>query len=129
MPPTIPDVPLEPEQPAPLLEELPVTFWADLVDATRKWRPSLGGYINTNDSNLVTPRRSGDLLELTCATDMVRSIVDREDVRDFMAQKASALLHRPLRVRFTVRSGRAGEDPINNLIAFGQEHPDIFHIQ
>ena len=118
-----------PEAAAPPQTELPVTFWADLVDATRKWRPSLGGYINTNDSNLVTPKRSGDLLELTCATDMVRSIVDREDVRDFMAQKASALLRRPVRVRFTVRSGRAGEDPMNNLVNIAREHPDIFHIQ
>ena len=128
-PPTAPDVPPEPEQPAPPTEELPVTFWADLVDAARKWRPSLGGYINTNDSNLVTPKLSGELLELSCATDMVRSIVDREDVRDFMARKASALLHRPVRVRFTVRSGRSGEDPMNNLVNIAREHPDIFHIQ
>ena len=123
------DIPPEPEQPAPLSEELPVTFWADLVDATRKWRQSLGGYINTNDSNLVTPKLNGDLLELSCATDVVRSIVDREDVREFMAQKASALLHSPVRVRFTVRSGRGGEDPIKNLIEMSQKHPDIFHVQ
>ena len=110
-------------------EELPVTFWADLVDAARKWRPSLGGYINTNDSNLVTPRLSGELLELVTATEMVRSIVDKEDVRDFMTQKASALLHRPVRVRFTVRSGRDGEDPMNRLISVGRDHPDLFHIK
>ncbi len=118
------------EQPVPpQSEELPVTFWADLVDAARKWRPSLGGYINTNDSNLVTPRLSGELLELVTATEMVRSIVDKEDVRDFMTQKASALLHRPVRVRFTVRSGRDGEDPMNRLISVGRDHPDLFHIK
>ncbi len=119
----------EPARPEAGPEELPVTFWADLVDAVRKWRPSLGGYINTNESRLVTPKLNGELLELTAATDMVRSIVDTEEVRDFMAQKASALLHRPVRVRFTVRSGRGGEDPLNQLIDKAREYPDVFHIQ
>ena len=123
------DIPPEPEQPAPLSEELPVTFWADLVDATRKWRPSLGSYINTNNANMVVPELKGDLLELVTATEMVRSFVDRDDVRDFMAHKASALLHRPVRVRFTVRDSRGGKDPINKLIEISQKHSDLFHVQ
>lgn len=126
----LPDPQPAPEAAAPAAsEELPVGFWADLVDATRKWRPSLGGYINTNDSNLVTPKLNGELLELSCATEMVRSIVDRDDVRNFMAQKASALLHRSVRVRFTVRDSRGGKDPINKLIEISQKHPDLFHVQ
>ena len=133
-PPSDLDAPPEPEETAPAppeegTTELPVTFWADLVDAARKWRPSLGGYINTNESRLVTPKLSGEVLELSTATDMVRSIVDTEEIRDFMARKASALLHRPLRVRFTVRSGRGGEDPMNRLVNLAREHPDVFHIQ
>ena len=125
---TVLDMPAEPEQPAPLCE-LPVTFWADLADATRKWRPSLGGYINTNDSTLVTPKLNGDLLELICVTDMVRSILDQEDVRAFVTERAGALLKRPVRVRVVVRDLRTGPDPINTLVKYGKEHPDIFHIQ
>ena len=128
------DAPPELEEPAPArsetgAQELPVSFWADLTDAVRKWRPSLWGYINTNESRLVTPALKGELLELSTATDMVRSIVDTEEIRDFMARKASALLNRPVRVRFTVRSGRGGEDPLNRLVDIAREHPDLFHVK
>ncbi len=118
------------QTPAPQIRELPVSFWADLVDRIRRWRPSLGGYINTNDSNLVSPCLKGDMLELTAASEMVKSIVDHQDIRDRIAQEASALLHMPVRVRFTLRGGRGGgEDPMNNLIDLARDHPDIFHLQ
>ena len=124
--------PVQPTSPQPLppqSEELPMTFWADLVSAVRKWQPSLGGYINTSDSQLVTPRLNGELLELVTPSEMVRSIVDKGDVRDYVAQQASALLHRPLRVRVVVRDRRSGsEDPLNSLVELGRGRPDIFHI-
>ena len=111
-------------------EELPVSFWADLVDAVRKWRPSLGGYFNTNDSNLLVPVLRGDVLELAAATELVKSIVDHEDVRCFVSEKASALLHKPVLARVVLRTARgSGEDPLQGLVAFGQEHPELFHIR
>ena len=111
-------------------EKLPVSFWADLVDAVRKWRPSLGGYFNTNDSNLLVPILRGDVLELAAATKLVESIVDHEDVRCFVSEKASALLQKPVRARVSLRTAcGSGEDPLQGLVAFGQEHPELFHIR
>ena len=117
------EVPPEPE------EALPVSFWADLTDSVRKWRPSLGGYFNTNEANLLVPALRGDLLDLIAASDMVKSIVDKEEIRDFVTQRAGALLHRPIRVRVVVRGARRGEDdPMNRLISIGREHPELFHV-
>lgn len=110
-------------------EALPVSFWADLVDAVRRWKPSLGGYFNTNDAKLLLPALRGDLLELIAATELVKSIVDKEDVRAFVAQRASALLRRPIRVQILIRGANRGEeDPLRKLMARGQAHPDIFHV-
>ena len=110
--------------------ELPVTFWADLVSDVRKWRPSLGGYFNTNDSNMLVPMLRGGLLELRAASDYVRNIVDQEDIRNYVAQRASQLLHQQLRVRFTVRGSHDEEnDPLRRLIDTGRQHPEIFHIK
>lgn len=120
------------EAPAPEHEpsdELPVTFWADLSDSVRKWKPSLGGYFNTNEAKLLVPALQGDLLDLIAANDMVKSIVDKEEVRDFISQRASALLHRAIRVRITVRGARRGEDdPLRRLVDYGREHPDVVHV-
>ncbi len=110
-------------------EELPVSFWADLVDAVRKWRPSMGSYINTNNSDMVVPVLRGQLLELACSTEYVRSVVDQQEIRDFVAQQASALLRRPVRVRVTLGSALHGaEDPMNELVNVGRAHPELFHI-
>ena len=110
-------------------EALPVSFWADLTDSVRKWRPSLGGYFNTNEANLLVPALRGDLLDLIAASDMVKSIVDKEEIRDFVTQRAGALLHRPIRVRVVVRGARRGEDdPMNRLVSIGREHPELFHV-
>ena len=116
-------------EPAPVSEELPVSFWADLVDAIRKWKPSMGSYINTNNNGMVTPALRGELLELTASSDFVRGCIDTQELRDFAAQKASALLHRPVRVRVSLRGAERGrEDPMDKLIQVGESHPEIFHI-
>ena len=113
----------EPDQP------LPVSFWADLADGVRKWKPSLCGFFNTNESNLIVPALHGDLLELVTANDMVKSIVDKEDVRDFVSQRAGALLHRPIRARFTTRGTKRGaDDPLQRLVDFGKAHPDVVRV-
>ena len=120
--------PAQEKAPEPAAEELPVTFWADLVNAVRRWRPSLGGYFNTNDANLIVPVLRGDLLELSAAGEIVRSIVDKEDIRGFVAQQASALLHKPLRVRILLRGeGTDREKGIRELMAMKERYPDLIH--
>ncbi|MBR6118944.1 MAG: DNA polymerase III subunit gamma/tau [Oscillospiraceae bacterium] len=110
-------------------EELPVSFWADLIRAVQRWRPSLASYFNNNDARFLSPALRGDLLELTAASDYVKSLVDREDIRDYVAQQASALLRRPVRVRFVLRGTAPAEsEGVRRLMEKGRQYPGLFHI-
>ena len=133
-PPTELDAPPEPVKTAPArpeagASELPVSFWADLIRAVQRWRPSLASYFNTNDAKFLIPSLRGELLELSAATDYVKSVVDKEDIRDYVGQQASALLQRPVRARFVLRSDAlTADEGLKKLIQKGREYPELFHI-
>ena len=112
-------------------DELPMGFWPDLVAAAKQSLPfSVGGYFTTSDRSMLTPVLHGDLLDLEAASDFTKNLVDSEKNREILAQKASAILDRPIRVRFTVRDDALhGPDKLKDLTAFGREHPDVFHIK
>ena len=128
----IPPEPAEDDSPKPAaepLQELPVGFWADLVMAVKpELSGSAGGYFSTSERSMLKPVLRGDMLELHASTEFVRNAVDSEENRRILAQKASALLRRPVAVRFVVRSGR-DRDPMQDLIRRGSDYPDIFHVQ
>lgn len=112
--------------------ELPVGFWTDLVMAVKPLLSgSVGGYFSTNEKSMLTPELQGDLLQIYAASDFVRKAVDDEDTRQILAQKASALLHRQISVRFLIReNGRDKEnDPMQELIRRGNGFPEIFHVK
>ena len=133
-PPTELDAPPEPVKTAPArpeagASELPVSFWADLIRAVQRWRPSLASYFNTNDAKFLIPSLRGELLELSAATEYVKSVVDKEDIRDYVGQQASALLQRPVRARFVLRSDAlTADEGLKKLIQKGREYPELFHI-
>ena len=113
----------------PAGDELPVSFWADLIRAVQRWRPSLASYFNNNDARFLRPALRGDLLELIAATEYVKSLVDQEEIRSYVAQQASALLRRPVRVRFTLPSAAPEDsDGVRRLMEKGKEYPGLFHI-
>ena len=118
------------EQASPPQEQtLPIGFWADLVSAVRKWKPSLGGYFNTTDAKLIVPSLSGDMLELSALGETVLKIVDHDDVRAQVAEQASMLLHRPIRVRFTLRGADAEKhEKMKELMEKQRQYPEIFHV-
>ncbi|MBR6413493.1 MAG: DNA polymerase III subunit gamma/tau [Oscillospiraceae bacterium] len=118
------------EQASPPQEQtLPIGFWADLVSAVRKWKPSLGGYFNTTDAKLIVPSLSGDMLELSALGETVLKIVDHDDVRAQVAEQASMLLHRPIRVRFTLRGADAEKhEKMKELMEKQRQYPEIIHV-
>ena len=121
-----------PEEPAaPQSDELPLSFWADLVAAAKQSLPfSVGGYFTTSERSMLTPALHGDLLELEAANDFTKNAVDSDRTRAILTEKASAILGRPVRVRFTVQGKtRRGPDRLNDVASFGREHPDVFHIK
>lgn len=65
-------------------------------------------------------------------TDFVMDLVKKEpNIDSLIREKASALLGRPVSVRFARKNrlSRLGDDPMDALVQFGQQHSDIFTIK
>ena len=125
------DTPAEPapEQP-PALQDAPPGFWPELSAALQQ---SLGprerGFLSVDGPVRVT--LAGDTLHLVADTEFVLEMIRREDVAQIIRSKASAILKRPVAVRFA-RKGQtdaAGHDPMDALVRFGEEHPELFTIK
>ena len=125
------DAPAEPvqEQP-PAPQDAPPGFWPELAAALQQ---SLGprerGFLNVDGPVRVT--LTGDTLHLVADSDFVLEMIRREDVAQVIRSKASAILKRPVAVRFA-RKGQtdaAGHDPMDALVRFGEEHPELFTIK
>ena len=122
-----------PKTPAALpSEDLPEGFWAELVSRVKtEVQPSASGYFTAVPGKIVfQPVLQGDLLTLCASTDFIKNAVDNERTRQILSQKASAILHRPVRVAIqTKKAGLGADDPLNAFLRRGREHPDIFHVK
>ncbi len=116
----------------PPCEELPVGFWADLVTRSKSdLEPSVRGYFPLSAQRNLEPRLNENVLEFVCVSDFVKGIVDTEKTRQVLSQKASAILMRPIQVRFVQKKSVIGgaDDPMNQLLQLGRERPDVIHIR
>ena len=112
-------------------EELPAGFWADLVSRVKSEATGpVGGFFTRSDQMMLRPRLKGNLLEFVCDSEFVKNMVDNEETRQLLTQKATALLQRSVKVRFTLDSEAFGgkDDPMNRLLQMGQDRPDLVHI-
>jgi len=117
-----------PELPA---EEAPVGFWADLVAAVRQeLRPPMSGFFTTTPNAPVSGSLRGDTLVLKCANKFTLEMIDRQDIRDLVRRKASAILGRPVVVRPEDGTQRPASNPaMERLLRFGRDHSDIVNIK
>lgn len=126
-------VPVPPEAASePPCEELPVGFWADLVTRSKSdLEPSVRGYFPLSAQRNLEPRLNENVLEFVCVSDFVKGIVDTEKTRQVLSQKASAILMRPIQVRFVQKKSVIGgaDDPMNQLLQLGRKRPDVIHIR
>ena len=126
------DAEAQPPQPSePVSDQLPVGFWADLVTGVKPvLSGSAGGFFTTSENGMLRPALRGDLLEITAASEFVKGAVDDEATRRILAGKASALLKRPVRVRFVLQDSRPDKenDPMQELIRLGRTRPDLIHV-
>ena len=125
------DAPAEPvqEQP-PAPQDAPPGFWPELAAALQQsLSPRERGFLSVDGPVRVT--LAGDTLQLVADNDFVLEMIRREDVAQVIRSKASAILKRPVAVRFA-RKGQtdaAGHDPMDALVRFGEEHPELFTIK
>ena len=79
----------------------------------------------------LTASLQGDTLVIAAETDFVLGIIKKPEIEALIRDKAAGVLKRPVAVRLTLKSQmvRAGNDPMDELVAFGGKHTDIFTIK
>lgn len=131
----IPDTP-QPE-PAPDIEPTveedpqPVGFWTDLVTAVRQeLRPPVSGFFSATANAPVQGSLHGNTVLLRCANAFTKEMVDKPEILQLVARKASAILGRAVTAQ-AVDSSVAVSDhkKMEQLLRFGREHSDVVHIR
>lgn len=124
-----PEIPEE-RQPVVTIAE-PVGFWTDLAIALHnELKPPYAGFFTTSAHAPIKGELRGDKLMLICANQLAKDIVDKPEVLQLVARKASARLGTPIRVVLTDDSApqdRNGQ--MEKLLNFGRAHSDIITIQ
>ena len=79
----------------------------------------------------VRPRLKGDTLILTAPSQFVLDIIKSPNVQKIAAEKVSAFFGRPMQVQFALAGqlDASGKDPMDALLALGEEHSDIMTIK
>ena len=116
---------------AALQAETPAGFWPALSEKLRASLPDRIGSFFIVDGP-IHPILQADALIMAADTDFVMDLVKKEpNIDSLIREKASALLGRPVSVRFALKNrlSRLGDDPMDALVQFGQQHSDIFTIK
>ena len=129
-----PDAPMgmpEQRRPEPQKDDTPIGFWVDLAAAMRPELPrSLMGFFSGTENAPVRGLVRGDRLGLICANAFVMQMVDKPEVRELAARKASLMLGRPITVKVVDRTAKPEKSKqMEQLMAFGREHSDIIKIK
>ena len=110
--------------------ETPAGFWPALSE---KLRASLSakdrGFFAPNGP--LHPVVRGDTLIMAADNEFVLGMVKKPAIEQLIREKASAVAGRPLAVRFALKNQitDTGNDPMDALVRFGEQHSDIFTIK
>ena len=117
-------------QSAPAIEE-PVGFWTDLAIALHnELKPPYAGFFTTSVNAPVRGELRGNQLMLICANQLAKNIIDKPEVLDLVARKASARLGTQIRVVLTDGNGAQNKNgQMEKLLSFGRSHSDIITIK
>ena len=111
--------------------ETPAGFWPALSEKLRAALPAkISGFFAVNGP--IHPVLQGEVLIMAVDSDFVLNQVKKTpDTEALVREKASAILGKPVSVRFALKNrlSRLGDDPMDALVQFGQQHSDIFTIK
>ena len=132
------DCPPDPDAPEPKpqqkqaaqKDDTPIGFWVDLATQMRpELQPALRAFLDPT-GKIMNAIVRGDRVGLICADEFVTNMVDKPEVRELAARKASAMLGRPVAVKVVNRKAeRSKSKQMEQLMAFGREHSDIIKIK
>ena len=113
-----------------ITDEAPVGFWPDMVTAVRaELSPAMRGFFTTSANSPLRGILAGERLVLVCTNRFIIDIVNKPEITDLVARKASAKLGRPVRVVVTDDSGYAEKNAqMEQLLDFGRSHSSIVNI-
>ena len=122
--------PGEAEASAPKPKAGPVGFWPELDERIRaELGPRERGFFSPTGP--LTASLQGDTLVIAAETDFVLGIIKKPEIEALIRDKAAGVLKRPVAVRLTLKSQltHTDSDPMDELLAFGGKHTDIFTIK
>jgi len=128
------DVPPVMDEPAPqsqAADTTPVGFWAELVTAIRQeMRPPLVGFFTTGTNAPVQGVLRGDQVILRCNNGFTMEMVNKPNVLEMVARKASAILGKNLTARAEDTTAKSQvSEKMERLMDFGRAHSNIVNIK
>ena len=126
----LPEMP--PAQPAPAPQaETPAGFWPALSEKLRAELSAKDRGFFAANGPLHPVLQGESTLIMAADNEFVLGMVKKPAIEQLIREKASALLGRPVSVRFALKNrlSRVGDDPMDALVQFGQQHSDIFTIK
>ena len=122
------ELPIMPQiNPAEIEDEAPAGFWLEICSQVRmELKPPALGFFAAN--GLVQGILQGNVLVLLCNSDFAKNTVDKPDVLEIVARKASAKLGRPIRVIASDKTG-IQNGQMEQLLQFGREHSGVINIK
>ena len=130
-PPGDEDAPPEPAGTEESQTAVPAGFWPELLERLRPaLKPSAMSMFGTSENAPVHGRLEKNRLLLIAENDFAFGIVNRPDVLQTAAEKASALLGHPVTAQ-AQKAGAAEQDHtgFDRLLHFAEEHPEIVDIK
>ena len=126
----LPEMP--PAQPAPAPQaETPEGFWPALSEKLRAELSAKDRGFFAANGPLHPVLQGESTLIMAADNEFVLGMVKKPAIEQLIREKASALLGRPVAVRFALKNqvSNLGKDPMDALVQFGEQHSDIFTIK
>lgn len=115
----------------PMVNEAPVGFWTDVASAVRsEMKTPAAGFFTASPESPVKGILHGDRLNLVCANSFTMDIINKPEILELVARKASAKLGRPILVAVTDQDKTASKSKqMEQLLNFGRSHSDRINIK
>ena len=112
-------------------DQAPVGFWTDVASAVKKEViPALSGFFATTPNAPMRGILAGDTVSLACENKFVMDIVNKPEILELVARKASAKLGRRVRVVVIDQTALNEKNAqMEQLLNFGREHSDLINIK
>ena len=111
--------------------EAPVGFWMDLATAIRQeLRPPLSGFFAPSPNAPVQGVLQGNEVVVRCLNSFTAEMVNKPQVLELVARKASAQLGRPISAKVVDASvNPQANAKMDRLLDFGRAHSDVIKIK